>query len=439
MNNYLKKFVNHLVQIRSPKDLYQLFKLVYSILLGDKIEASISYWCICRLKRKCYISGKKINVVYLLQEPVVVEKFQFLFERLNQEGNIHFIFFTIPLHELSDKDWGADIAFDFLKNYSYEYINARKQDGSWVSLKGLHPDYVFYQRPYNIHLPKIYRSNRVVRYAKICYVPYAYKVATNNIGLTRDFIKDVYFYYAANDIEVELVQQKVRHKETWAKVYDLGYPSLEKVCFLYESIGQDVMSARTAQKLLQVIWTPRWTREIEAGKGHFLEYKDEFLKFAKRNEEISFVFRPHPLTFQNMIEKGYMTETEVTMYKMACHEQSNVELDESHDYLLTFIESDILVCDISSIIIEFFLTGKPIIYCRSDIEKTSDFAQISETFYVCNTWEEIEKNLILLLSGIDPLKSMREQCAKEYRKRVRNSSAEIVRSLLDDYRDHAIN
>mgnify|MGYP006898305653 CR=1 FL=1 len=42
-------------------------------------------------------------------------------------------------------------------------------------------DYIFYQDPYNEHMPPTLRSDNVVRFAKICYVPYGF-VGSNDLS-----------------------------------------------------------------------------------------------------------------------------------------------------------------------------------------------------------------------------------------------------------------
>lgn len=55
-------------------------------------------------------------------------------------------------------------------------------------------DYVFYQDPYNVHYPKEICSKSVVKYSKICYIPYGYVISPNFSDLllqNKDFFRNV--------------------------------------------------------------------------------------------------------------------------------------------------------------------------------------------------------------------------------------------------------
>ena len=71
-----------------------------------------------------------------------------------------------------------------------------------------------------------------------------------------------------------------------------------------------------------------------------------------------------------------------------------------------------MITDISSIVAEYFLTGKPIIYCHKK-DCFNDFSRkLSEGFYWVRNWQELERTLQMLKSGDDPLKAKRQELIK---------------------------
>ena len=102
-----------------------------------------------------------------------------------------------------------------------------------------------------------------------------------------------------------------------------------------------------------ILWTPRWTTDKYAVETSFFDYKDCMIEYAKKNSNVNLVFRPHPLTFNNFIEKKLMTKKEVKDYISKF--KDNLYYDKSNEYMETFKDTDILVTDFSSIVMEFLL------------------------------------------------------------------------------------
>ena len=88
-------------------------------------------------------------------------------------------------------------------------------------------------------------------------------------------------------------------------------------------------------------------------RSTFFEYKDKIIDYVNRNDKLKFVFRPHPLMFNNFINEGLMSKKEVKEYLDNFKE--NKVYDDQGDYFDTFRESDVLVTDFSSIIIDYFI------------------------------------------------------------------------------------
>jgi hypothetical protein len=82
-------------------------------------------------------------------------------------------------------------------------------------------------------------------------------------------------------------------------------------------------------------------------------------------------------------------------------------------------------------IAEYLCTGKPVIYCTSDIEEEI-IGEMLRGLYVAHHWEDIEKYLKELMSGRDPLKQIRDEIARDYLGIERNPSEQIKEVLLSD-------
>ena len=182
----------------------------------------------------------------------------------------------------------------------------------------------------------------------------------------------------------------------------------------------------------RVMWTPRWTTDLSHGGTNFFEYKDSLLAFADKNPDMDFLFRPHPLAFDNFIKTGEMTVEEVTAYKQKIADMSNVCLDVEKEYVATMWNSSVLISDLSGVMPEYFITGKPIIYCGTNmiLQPTEHFQSIIDGCYCVKNEEELFHVLTELKKGNDSLYEKRQQIMKEvFGKNLSRASEMIVEEL----------
>lgn len=98
----------------------------------------------------------------------------------------------------------------------------------------------------------------------------------------------------------------------------------------------------------------------------------------------------------NFINTGEMSEEDVNGFIEYCNRENNIIIDVSEEYAETFWKSDLLIADISSIIPEYFVMRKPIIYCHSNINfNYVDYAcdMIKSCYEVYNS-EELKQSML---------------------------------------------
>lgn len=212
------------------------------------------------------------------------------------------------------------------------------------------------------------------------------------------------------------------------RLYNIGYPRFD---------GIEIHEVNTMGNT--ILWLPRWTvaKQIDDGNlaSHFLDYNDSFLEYVDSQDYYRLVIRPHPLMFENYIKYGLMSEQSVIAYKEILKNHGKISLDEKPSYDDAFNTADVLVADCSSIIIEFFLRGKPIIYCGKREELSSQIAYVTKTFYYVNGWEQLKKVLDDLKDGIDPLREERRIAVEQFRAGNQNVGEAILNILRKNHVD----
>lgn len=378
-----------------------------------------------RVKQK---SGEKLNVVFLMQYIPSWSKVKSLYNCMKNDCRFNVYLLCVPM-EKEHKDFDQSVydnnpTFEwFIQNGYDEAINSLISCNKFFDLKTLHPDYVICTRPYNNLLPCCYTSQELSKYCLVCMISYGVNLSSigEDVGLNSEFFRYVHNYYVDTEETRSIVENKFRIQcisKTFRAVIK-GIPVLEYML-------QQKCNVLEICKNRRLLWTPRWSTDKKIGGSNFFNYKDVLLEYAKESECTDLCIRPHPLMFPNFIKTGEMTETEIDSFFAYVKALGNVRIDTSGEYITTFWNSDVLITDFSSILIEYFITAKPIIYCNSsiDIEYLNIMRDILDTCYVVNNSNELLHYLNQLKKGIDPLKEKREK---------------LVQSIINKYAINASN
>lgn len=379
------------------------------------------------------INGEKINVVFVCHRPVVWESLHSVYDALKSDKSFNVSIVAIPNKKelpklgLNHEVYESEGAEDFWKEYGcingYDY-----EKKEWFDLKELKPDYVFFQQPYNIMRCEAYKSWNVASYAKICYVPYAFDFIGGGIleeTSPIDFMEDVSIYFTQNAIDNELISEILKRNECEAKTVISGFPRYDSI-YDYQNTKSNSWSFSN-DKQFKVMWTPRWC--TNEGNCNFFNYKDKLIDYASKNKDVALLFRPHPQAFLNWIGTGEMSEREVNEYRDRYEKSDNMRIDTKNDYFDTIFESDCLISDTSSFIADYFMTGKPIIYCHSRDTFNRVSKEMSRGFYWVRNWKELETVLDSLKNEDDPLYETRKQILDSLMS-ISNNAGVFIRDYL---------
>ena len=412
LKNFLKnnKITNRLYGIlRDAKN--RMFEPIYDM------QAISNFKMENRIQR----TNEKIRVIFLMQFPSVWNKFSRIYERMKADDAFEPILICVPDglvegYKANPEDLSNE-TYDYFVSIGYdEAINALIGKDEWLDLEGFQSQYLFYSRPYNGYMPLPYRSKVVSKYTKICSILYAVNVVSEvrNVLLNRDFYRNVYCYFAdtRGAMEQNIKNFRLAHRLGLQKTLQCGIPVLEE---MVKTRGEKNHAWDFSENNFRVVWTPRWTTDLALGGSNFFTYYLWFLDYAKKRNDIDFLLRPHPLTFSNFVQKGLLREEDIAQYKAEIEKTSNVSLDREKEYIYTLWNSDVLVSDMSSVVAEYFVTGKPLIFCMSNmiLEPEEEMKKLLEGCYVVYNAEELEHCLERLASGQDDLKERRRELIEE--------------------------
>lgn len=279
-----------------------------------------------------------------------------------------------------------------------------------ISLDQFAPDIVFRQTPYEDEYPREYSANTISKSAKLCYIPYGYEPSREKhlrIEYNYVFFPYVDAIFADNSSTYNYCIDKKKESIFLAdiQVYDLGFPRF------------DLIKIEERQRSFKsFLWIPRWSVNSKDNDGtSFFSYFKFLVDFFAENKGCSLIIRPHPLMFSNFIKEGVLSKDNIDELKNSINRMQNVSLDENSDYLESFSRADVLIADFSSIMIEFFISGKPIIYTGGTLDYNDASKKIIDYMEVVNDWSELKKRIEMKVEGIDPKYQERISFIEQFR------------------------
>lgn len=379
-------------------------------------------------------NNKKISVVFFMQYAPSWGKLELLYHSLQSNPLFEVHLVCVP-ENLSDK---KNDTYVYFSDKGYDAINACGEDGKWFDLKTLKPDYVFTTRPYDFYLPADYQSHNLCLFTKLCNFSYGINMDEELADMIfgQPFYRHTYMYFVEMESLIPMYQkiQQFGHRLGINHSKCLGMIALDG--FMNESKNSSV-SWNFAENGMKVIWAPRWTTDKKMGGSNFFTYKDFMVEYFEEHQEMNLLMRPHPLMFDNFIRTGEMSEAEVQEYKDKISNVKNISFDMEKEYASTFWQSDVLIADYSSIIPEYFLTEKPLIFCITNMELTllQNMKDILEGSYVVHSQEELRECLEMLRLGEDSKRDIRITMKEKLFGKTLGKSVELTTDwLIEDWR-----
>ncbi len=172
--------------------------------------------------------------------------------------------------------------------------------------------------------------------------------------------------------------------------------------------------------------------------SNFVPYAECILELPKQYPDIDFVFRPHPMLFDNLRRYNIWTEEQIQSYLMRLEEIPNIVHSTEGDYMELFVNSDAMIHDCSSFIGEYLFTEHPCCYMYKPGTKVEDVytplgLKCLEQYYPAHTWTEVIDFIDrVVIEQEDPKETQRKKFVKETLKFAYPNSAQNVVDMIRD-------
>lgn len=240
-------------------------------------------------------------------------------------------------------------------------------------------------------------ANRGVR---IAYVPYG-----NNVGDGLK-IRKMAYDLPTHRLAWRAFARSERQRDMYGRycatgnrhVQALGLPKFDRVVALHRSTPP-------RRGPMTVLWNPHFTLG-SGGWSTFDRILGPLVEWAADNPDARLIMRPHFRLFHDLPHLGEDGTTLLDILQKAPRAFPNIMLDDSADYLDSFAQADALISDTSSLISEFALTEKPILYLhRQDGPGLNEDAQYFFEGAVASDWAGVEGFLARLRRELDDVRA----------------------------------
>ncbi len=245
----------------------------------------------------------------------------------------------------ANKILDENIEFFKSKNIDYQVVYDAKHD-KYIDLHDFEPDIVFYQQPYGMH--KSHNIPVVSAFALCACVSYCFYVLDYHFSYLDNFHKLLW----KNFVECDEYKEKYKRRNGANNCVSTGYLRLDDFR-KFDNFKKD------SQKL--VIYAPHHSVNSSHLCGTFAENAYFILDLIKKHKDIQWVFKPHPMLYYTAIQNGVMTKEEIDNYFKQWEELENASVYTKGDYYELFMQSDLMITDSLTFLVEYLITQKPLI------------------------------------------------------------------------------
>ena len=311
------------------------------------------------------------------------------------------------------RDFFSESTYSVVEFYSLERIRNE-----------FHPDVVFLSKPTLLTPARVVDMDREL----VCYVPYCYQ---NTKKL--DFLYGQENHVWRNFYATEGIKKVASSVMTngGCNIVAVGSPVADNYLSDSDDCSDSVWKDCGAGKK-RIIWAPHWSVNSESwfNVATFLDIAEGMVTLAEKYaEHVQWAFKPHPLLRSTLYKLPEWGKERTDAYYDCWENMPNTQL-EIGAYVDLFKQSDAMVHDSGSFIMEYLLVDKPCMYLRRKDGFSAfndDTMKALECYRKGATVQDVELFILDLLRGNeDEMKEKRARFREEFLIPPGGSCAELI-------------
>ena len=298
-------------------------------------------------------------------------------------------------------------------------------------IKELAPDLIFYSSPYEGLVDERYYITNYLDILGV-YVPYFINSGPDpkfsNDALLHNLVWRKYSEYS-QEKESAIKEQRVHGRN----IVVTGYPEIEDLIKDIDKISLDDWKIKDPS-FKRIIWAPHHTIKRSAyAQTCFMPMCDFMLEMAQKyRDHVQFVFKPHPLLYNNL-EKIWGKE-KTDNYYSKWKNSPNTSYQEGQ-YIELFHSSDAMIHDCGSFVFEYLFMKKPVLRPVYTVPLEEMYGDLGldclAQHYKAYNKDDVETFIKNVIGGVDPLKEQREKFVDEILMPKGIPSQNILNDILD--------
>ena len=428
----MKSLIRKLVFAMGMGKLYGLAADIKSrfFYFAHRLQNRLDYW---RVKQRIrhYPRSQKIRVLFWVSEPAKW-KVQSLYNIMRASKDFDpYVVLGVPKDDLrlglnglqrkieEDRRFYEKLGCKCIVNFQFDVMRPHP-------LREFRPDIVFYQDPR--HFFEEDSLEWASKSALCCYVPYSIETfGLIWIHILPWFHELLYLRVAPTKTDERYIKTFMPWWRRAGRIKGLGHTVFDE--YLLDSSCEEPSN--------YVIYAPHFSfptdkKERPIVISTFLKTGRPILEYAKAHQEIKWLFKPHPLLRRELELLGAWSHAEIEEYYSDWENLGATAYQG--DYVRLFKESQALITDCSSFLVEYALTKKPVIRLipkEINVNTRPAYASLFASYYTVHSLDEMYSAFAIVLEHRkDPKKEDRLKAVQSLGLIGKKASAEQIISIL---------
>ena len=363
-----------------------------------------------------YLVGEKIRIVFLFQIPSFWPSWDSFYNACLDDSR--FDVKLLWLNQPTIHTFQMKTAEHFLLNNNVQY--ELFDENCIASYK---PHVIVIQSPYDFaHRANSAYSQRLKHLgARIVYITYGIEVSDTKEMQTTHFLP----FSLLNAWRIYTFSEKMRtdyvkHCPNRCAVRAFGHPRFDGYADRAKfALPEKIVGSAAGRKI--ILWNMHFPKMNDQKKQLITPDPKEYLEFAKKMpafDNLFFVFSPHPLLLAGIesLRVNESLKANITELMAILQSAKNVYFSATDDYRNVLINSDAIMLDLSSLLVDAGIVGVPVFYMQNSeyTETPTDaIAPLFDSYYQGTTADDLFRFIEMFNSGIDPKKELRDNAFRE--------------------------
>lgn len=287
-------------------------------------------------------------------------------------------------NELKSENLATEETIKYFNSQGIECIDGIEHDtGEAVMIKALKPDLIIYQQP--PFLKSDYTPTKLSEIALTCFVEPNFEVRKTEHfnSFIKDRLNNTWQIYSANQYSLKPFKNvEVSGFTLYEKYKQETNPSFENLWNVPSTVENN-----------RIVYVPSFIMNDTFNGAKFKEQQTFMYDYISTHPQYSFVIIPDMKYKQQCLDNKVMTEEEYNNYFIKLNSLPNVNLSEYSSAIDAFKTSNVLITDSLTSAINYFPSGKPIIFINNK-HKDTVFNELGEkifkTFYKLSSKDAID-------------------------------------------------